>query len=169
MIFKIRIGKWRFTFTLAPVTDVIGVNSKIAPNKHILMWDFDNTPLWAVIESLTKVQKTYKLPRIYILETKKDTNYIAYCFKKVSWRKCCEILAYTPNIDLSYYRFGVYRQQFTLRVTPKSGRKPTLVHIIPSNIAEDAYITDLKSWVKYETLADNAVKFLKEVSIWPKN
>ena len=154
MILRLRFGRWRITFTFAPVVDVIGVNSRLPDGNHIPMWDFDNVRLGTVITELERVQRTYNLPNIYILETKENSNYIAYCFKRLPWRKVVEILAYTRHLDWGYFRFGVYRGYFTLRVSPKCGRTPKLAWIIKSRVPEDVYITDLKSWVKYETLQD---------------
>lgn len=154
MIWRIRLGKWRITFTIAPVTDVIGVNSQLDSGEHILMWDFDNVPLTDVIMALEATQRIYNLPNIYILETKKNTNYIAYCFQRCTWKKCVEIIISTPHIDMDFFKYGVYREHFTLRVTPKSGRRPKLVYTLRSQVPENVYITDLKHWVKYETLED---------------
>jgi hypothetical protein len=156
MIKKFRIGRWRFTFTFAPVVDVIGVNSVLPDGSHILMWDFDDVDLETVKWSLAWVQWRYNLPAIYILQSSENEHYIAYCFKKVSWRKAIEIIASTPNIDLNFFKYGVYREKFTLRVTPKADKKPRLVCILDSQVLPDASIEDLKSWVKYETLAPEA-------------
>lgn len=155
MIFKIRIGHWRFTFTFAPVTNVIGVNSKLPNGNHILMWDFDNTVITYVIDALQHIQNIYALPNIYILETKPKSNYIAYCFMQNSFRRTVEIIATTKGVDPNFFKYGVYRERFTLRVTPKCGRKPKLAYIMKSHIPENCFVTDLKSWVKYETLSDN--------------
>lgn len=165
MIWRIRIGRWRFTFTLARTTTVTGVNSKLDSGEHILMWDFDDKRLADVRNALELTQETYGLPAIYILETKKDKNYIAYCFKRLEWRKVVEIITYTPNVDWGFIKYGIFREHFTLRVTPKSGRRPKLVWILRSNVPEDAYITDLKSWVKYETLEDGQTVKMHEVKV----
>jgi len=179
MIFKLRIGRFRFTATFAPVTDVKGVNSLLPDNMHILLWDFDNTALQFVVKELTAVQRTYKLAPIYIVETKKgvlfdDTyedyarfmalyiagklgNYNAYCFKKHDWRKTVEIIAYTQGVDWNYFKWGVFRKRFTLRVTDKEGRKSRRVFILPSMVKEDIAIKDLKSFVQYETMLDHHI------------
>jgi len=167
MIVKLTLGRWRFTFSMAPITRVVGVDSKLPDGNHILMWDFDDTNLQQVILNLEDTQTVYNLPNIYILETKKDTNYIAYCFKKVDWRKAVEIVAFTKGVDYNYFKYGVYRQKFTLRVTPKSGRRPRLVYVLKSDREEDAYITDLKDWVMYETLADGYESKKIEVKLPP--
>jgi len=151
---RFRIGNWRISIGIVRVVDVVGVNSKLPDGNHILMWDFDETDLDTVIKSLLITQRVYELPNIYILETKKDTNYIAYCFKRVDWRKAQEIVIFTKGVDPLFWRYGVLRGHFTLRVTPKCGRMPKLVWVIPGVAPEDASIPELKSWTKYETLAD---------------
>ena len=154
MIWRIRIGHWRFTFTFAPVSTVIGVNSNLPDGNHILMWDFDESDLGTIEWELQRVQRTYKLPTIYILETKKGTNYIAYCFKRTHWCRTVEIITYTKFVDWGFIKFGVFRGHFTLRVTPKHGRKIHLIDKIKSTVEEDCTLYDLKSWVEYETLQD---------------
>ena len=156
MILRLRIGHWRFTWTMAPVTDIIGVNSKLPNGNHILMWDFDGTNISYVVEALQCIQNVYALPNIYVLETKKGVNFIAYCFYQCSWRRCIEIIATTRGVDKNFFKYGVYREHFTLRVSPKSGRTPKIAWTLYSSVKENAFITDLKSWVKYETLTDNA-------------
>lgn len=165
MIYRLRIGRWRFTFTIARTSTVVGVNSLLPDGKHILMWDFDDIPFPEVRTILELVQATYKLPNIYILETKKETNYIAYCFKRLDWRKVVEIITYTPKVDWGFIKFGIFRKQFTLRVTPKTGRRPKLVHTLHSKVAEDCLITDLRHWVMYETLEDGQQVQLRELRI----
>lgn len=157
MIYKFRIGKYRITFTFAPVTDIIGVNSYLDGDDHILMWDFDETTLVDVVESLLEVQRIYYLPKIYIMESKKDINFMAYCFKRTPWRKVVEITAITKGVDWNYLKYGMYRNHFTLRVTPKCGRKLKFVGTLVSDVPEDCSIPELMSWVKYETLADKKV------------
>ena len=64
MIWQLRIGSWKFTFTFAQVTDVIGVNSKLKDGNHILMWDFDDYPLKDVEYILKIKQQDHCLPNI---------------------------------------------------------------------------------------------------------
>jgi len=156
MIFRLRIGRWRFTFTMAPVVDVVGVNSLLPNGNHILLWDFDHTTQGYVENTLIHIQYTYALPRIYVFQTKKDENFIAYCFYQCSWRRCIEIIATTKGVDKYYFKYGVYREHFTIRVTPKEGRNIKLVKILESSVPENATIKELRSWTKYETLSDQA-------------
>lgn len=165
MIWKLRIGRWRFTFTMAPLTDVIGVNSNLDGDDHILMWDFDETNFNDVFKNLLTVQRIYNLPNIYILETLKDKNFMAYCFKRTHWLKAVEILAFTKGVDWNYFKYGVYRGNFTLRVGPKCGRKPKLIWTLKTGVPEDCSIKELRSWVRYETLEDGQWTQLTEVTI----
>jgi hypothetical protein len=148
MIVKIRIGHWRFTWTFAPVTDVTGVNSTLPEGDHVTMWDFDDVSLNLVVAVLEEVQCFYKLPNIYILNTGTPDHHIAYCFKAMPWRESVQIVASTKYVDPNFFKYGVYRERWTLRVTPKEGRKPRIVEILRSTVHEDASIDELNSWVK---------------------
>lgn len=154
MIVKLTIGSWRFTFSMAPITHIIGVNSRLEDGDHIILWDFDATDFWTVHDTLQNVQRVYNLPRIYIRETSKGTGYHAWCLKRTAWRKLVEILAFTKGVDWNYFKYGIYRKVFTLRVSPKCGRKIRTVHVLESRVPEDVQVPELRSWVKYETLAD---------------
>lgn len=148
MIFKIRIAHWRFTWTFAPVTDVTGVNSNLPEGDHIYMWDFDDIPLEEIISNLHYVKSIFQMPNIYILNTGKPNHFIAYCFKAMPWRESVIVVATTRCVDPNFFKYGVYREHWTLRVTPKEGRKPHLVKILWSSIEEDCSIDELNSWVQ---------------------
>lgn len=148
MIIRIRIGHWRFTLTLYEVTDVTGVNSLLKDGNHILMWDFDDQPLWIVKTVLSCIQHNFELPKIRILNTGKKDHYIAYCFKRCTWWAAKGIIAATPFVCDDYFKWGVFRKRFTLRVTPKEGRKIKLAIILPSSVEEDVCVNELDSWVK---------------------
>jgi len=152
MIKRVTIGDVRITFTLARIAKVIGVNSQLDDDRHILMWDFDDVPLEKVVAALNVVKNRYLLSSIYILETKKETNYIAYCFTALDWRRVVEIIAQTEHIDWNFFKYGVYRGRFTLRVTPKDGRTPKFKCLLEGFVLPDCSDSDLHSWVKYETL-----------------
>jgi len=148
MMIKIRIGNFRFTWTFTQVTEVIGVDSTLPEGDHIIMWDLDDVPFNLVHDVLQQVQWIYGLPNIYILNTGKPDNYIAYCFKAVYWRDSVKIVAATPYVDYKFFKYGVYREHWTLRVTPKEGRKPRLATILHSTVPEDCSISELNKWVK---------------------
>jgi hypothetical protein len=150
MILRLRIGNWRFTFTLYQITDITGVNSQLKDGNHILMWDFDNTPLSLIKVDLTSLQQQHNLPNIYILNTGKPNHYIAYCFKRCQWWNAKRIIAQSLFTCEDYFKWGIFRKRFTLRVTPKEGRKPKLVALLYSKTKEDVKVSELTSWVKDE-------------------
>jgi len=152
MIKKVTIGDVRVTFSIARVAQVIGVNSKLDDGRHIIMWDFDEVSLGKVEKALRYAQHYYSLSAIHILETKKDTNYIAYCFKAKPFSQVCLIVVDTPLVDWNFFKYGVYRGRFTLRVTAKNGRVPRLVKVLESDNKPDVNVKDLHSWVRYQTL-----------------
>ena len=162
MIIKVRIGKWRFTWSMAPLTDVVGVNSNLPNGNHILMWDLDETNITTVTKELRRIQNKHSLPTIYILQTKPKQNYIAYCFKICTWRKTVEIIAATKGVDWNFFKYGVYRGKFTLRVGPKSGRWPKLITYLLGKRKANTLPEELKSWIKYETLENGWVSKLHE-------
>jgi len=129
------------------------------------MWDFDDTTLNNVVAALLITQRTYNLPTIYIMETKKDKNYIAYCLKEVHWRKAIEIITYTIGVDYNFIKYGIYRNKFTLRVSPKCGRKPKLAYKLFSDMPEEVQLRQLRDWVQYETLPDGFKQRKVEIRI----
>jgi len=142
----------KFNLTISHVARVIGVNSEVGDGRHILMWDFDEVPLEKVKQDLLFVQNRYALSDIHILRTKEPDNYIAYCFSAFEWRRAVEIVAQSWFMDWQFFRFGVFREKFTLRVTPKGKRTPYLVERLEGYCLPDIKPSDLKSWVRYETL-----------------
>ena len=158
MIFKIRFGKMKLTITLAPVIDVIGVNSLLPDGNHILMWDFDDKPLDLISASLRLQQYLHDLPKIRILETRLNKGYIAYCLTRCTLNKAIEIISGTQFICYNFLKWGTFRKRFTLRVTPKEGRKPKLVALLYSKTKEDVTVSELTSWVK-DTLSAESYPF----------
>lgn len=152
MIKRVTIGDIRITFTIARIVKVGGFNSLLTDGNHILMWDFDDTDLKSVKYALEDVQADYHLPKIYILETKKDTNFSAYCFGRFRWKFAVKIVADTIGVDWNYFRWSVFREKFTLRATDKGYGKPHKVAVLDSDVPEGVSIWELSTWVNYETL-----------------
>jgi len=152
MILRKTLRNWRVTLTIARIAKVIGVNSELENGRHVLMWDFDDVPLNEVFHDLRAVQTRYLLSDIHILRTKEPDNYIAYCFTSQDWKTAVEIVAQTHTVDWQFLRFGVYRGHFTLRVTPKNEREIKPAIRIEGYELPDCKPSDLKSWVRYETL-----------------
>lgn len=153
MIWRLTLGRIRLTLTAARIAKVIGVNSELEEGRHILMWDFDGVPIDDVRLALRRVQTRYFLSDIHLCRTREPDNYIAYCFSSQEWRTACEIVAQTPFVDWNFFRFGVYRGHFTLRVSPKNDRQIKLVERLEGYTSPDCSPPDLKSWTRYETLS----------------
>lgn len=145
-------GDLRFTFTMARVTKVVGVNSEVDEDLHIIMWDFDHTELNDVIHELRIVQTRYFLSDIIIVQSSSPDNYIAYCFSTRTFQRVCEIISATQGIDWNFFKYGVYRKRFTLRVSEKNGNQPKFAFRLEGFESPDCTPDDLRSWVKYETL-----------------
>ena len=170
MIIKIRVGNWRFTFSIARITDVVGVNSECKDGNHILMWDFDDVLLDDVIHVLTEVAHRHGLSDIHIFNTGAKEHYNAFCFTKMPWLKALSIVANTAFIDPTYISMSAFRERFTLRISDKEGRQLTKVATIRTPVKPTATVRDLKSFVKYETCTDNPINnlFFKvgDVEVW---
>lgn len=117
------------------------------------MWDFDGQPLNQVAIALRRVQLSEVLPTIHIYQTSPGDYYAARCLHATNWWDCKRIVANTVGVDESYFRFGVYREHFTIRVGPKHGRYLQLIKVLDSGIPANMTEKDLQSWTVYETLA----------------
>jgi hypothetical protein len=154
MIIKVTLGRWRFTFSMAPITKVVGVDSTLKDGNHILMWDFDTDNYEAIVKALTRVQFHYHLPHVHIATTGKGHGFHAVCLKRTPWRKAVEIICATEGVDYNFIKYGIYRNHFTLRISPKCGREIRFAGTIGGNYPEDVSIEELNSFVHYETLED---------------
>lgn len=141
----------KFFLSVSRYVKVTGVNSKLSDGLHLIMWDFDNVNRYEVIEILEKIQQRFKLPPVYIICSGYESNFHAYCFDAVSWAKLLYILASTPKLDQMYFKIGVIRGYFTLRITRKQAGDFTEAHILPSNIPELVNPLKIKSFIEYET------------------
>lgn len=128
-----------------------GVNSKLEDGTHFLMWDFDNVDYMALLEGLRWVQWNNSLPTIYILESTPG-SYHAYCFKRKDWPTTLHILADTYGLDPAYFKIGVLRGFFTLRIKDKSGFQIRKIEELKSSMPEDVDpFEEIKSFSKYWT------------------
>ena len=152
MMLRVRFRNWRFSMVLVPVIDVYGVNSKLPDGKHFLMWDMDKIDLNTIIEDLQNTQNIYQLPNIYILESNPKGGMHAYCFKRLPFRKVCEILTYTKHTDWRYLRFGMIREEFTLRITEKYGYRPKLIYTLRSDVPEDVRLDEMRNFCLYDAI-----------------
>lgn len=145
-----RVGRHRFSFSHYVVTDQQGVNSKVEDDNHVLLWDFDNTNIEVVRIALGMMQKRFQLPTIHVMWSNGVRSWHAYCLCRMPWRHAVEIVASTPAVDWQFFRYGVLRGAFTLRVTGKNGVYPREVFKLPSRKPESIKLDELKTFVSYE-------------------
>ena len=112
------------------------------PEKHCVLWDFDNAELSVITKQLIVLQDRYKLPNIYIFESSLG-NYHAYCFASRTFREAICILADTPNIDMRYLQLGMVRGYFTLRISPRNGKEIKYIATLLSIHSEEISRLDL--------------------------
>jgi len=152
MHLRFNLGKLHFYFSVSIQDTVEGINSQIeGTDNHILLWDFDGRTLTQVISALRKVQKQYSLPQIYVISTGINDFYHAYCFKEVSWSKAVKILVDTEGIDLVFFKIGLIRGYWTLRISDKKGRKFELAYILESPFKENRELANKLTSTFYRT------------------
>jgi hypothetical protein len=152
MIIKLKLFGYRFIWSVKKIIPATGANSEIGKDAHILMWDFDNRPLQAVLSSLSVAQHIEGLPEIKVFQTSKGAKYQAWCYYRTTWWNAVRIIAGTPGVDPGFFRYGIFRGRFTLRTSPKHGFKPKWVKTLESHVAPTASEFDLWSWTNYETV-----------------
>ena len=148
---RFRHGEWRVGGYLYRVQDQMGVNSQVGPDAHALLWDFDNIALDQVVASLVSVLRFYDLPQIRVVAGSAPGRYHAYCLARKTWIETVRILAATEGICWRFFRFGVARGKFTLRVTGKNNQFPRTLIRIPSAKSETVMLDELSSFVRYES------------------
>jgi len=155
MIRKFRWGNYIVGVYIIEVGEVVGINSTLKNNKHIIMWDFDDKPLTKIIYALEEVQAKFKLPKIHIMQMRSEADsYVAICFKQMKWEQALGIVCLTKYVDYQFIRHSCHRRYFTLRISPKGKDKPELAYIISSDAPEDADWNMLRSIANYRTEFD---------------
>ena len=129
----LRIGNFQFRLYMSILEKRIGVCSQKATteDKHILLWDFDNSKISKINKTLKRLSIKHKLPTIYVISSS-PYSYHAYCFTSRPFRETIHILSDTPELDENYFRLGIVRGYFTLRITPRKDEYFKMVKIIKS-------------------------------------
>lgn len=151
MHYRLKVKGWQFYVALTHSKQAEGVNSILPDGKHFLMWDFDNKEVSDVFYSLVDIQKRFKLPRIYLVNTGLEGYWHAYCFVALSYPDCLRVLSSTRYLDEVYFKIGVIRGYFTLRYSRKKGRDFSPAIILPSRYEETVNPYELTSFIKYWT------------------
>jgi len=148
---KIILFNYQLRIYILKLEKRIGVNSQKYNdvNKHILMWDFDEASLATIYYSLYTLLKKYRLPTIYIVRSS-PKKYHAYCFTARTFLQICHILSDTPKLDIAYFRIGIIRGYFTLRITPRKDEPNfKLVKIIWSIFPNETLPMDITTSTYY--------------------
>jgi len=133
-----------------------GMNSRAENGRHFVFIDCDETPLKAVVHSLTEIQKMYDLGEIHITADDKLNSYRVWCFKQVDFRTLMRIITWFPYTDVNYIRWTARKGYATLRLSAKPGRAPQeVVHTIPGRTNK---LPDEVQMVVYETPTGKSVR-----------
>ena len=128
---------------------VDGYNSMLPSGKHFLMWDFDDVAIGDIQLTLFQIQAKHELPQIWLLNTGRENNWHANCFKALPWEECRAIIAQTKYVDKKYLAIGILRGFFTLRYSPVGKREFKPAIVLPSEVKEDVNPYELMSFITY--------------------
>ncbi|RLG47473.1 MAG: hypothetical protein DRN92_03100 [Thermoproteota archaeon] len=155
MVIKFKLGNWRIAFGIMRTIKCEGVYSQLDDQKkyHFLMWDFDNVPFIEVFEEIEDVIYGYDLSKAYIINSGKPNHWWVIILKRKTFEEAREIIASCHSVDEEFYKLGVYKRRWCLRIGEKEGRKPFLFEVIPGVTKEDVKVSDIKYFCRYETRA----------------
>lgn len=151
MILQWRHGNRRFTLACVKFETTEGLNSNLLDGNHCLMWDFDDKLYKWVHAALLWTQNIYQLPQIYIFQSSTINHYSALCLAKTMWKLAIETVVSTSHIDEQWFRGGIIRGYFTIRVGAKHGLIPKPIALLESDVPESVSIEELVNWDRYET------------------
>lgn len=139
-----RIGNIQIRFYISRLEKRIGICSQDYTNidKHMLLWDFDRSPLYKIRKSLKIAQVKYKLPTILIVQSSTKGSYHAYCLASRSFLEVIHILSSVPELDVTYLRLGIVRGYFTLRITPRKNDKFRIADVLLSSYSDEMTLFD---------------------------
>jgi len=152
MNIRLNVGSFHLFVALSRQVTVKGINSKIEnSDEHVLFWDFDNVSLRDVYASLKEVQEKFHLGNIVVIDTGLDGYWHAYSFCRYSWPSVLHILASTKHLDSTFFKIGVIRGYFTLRITAKKYRGFTYVTKLYGHQKDNVLPEQLESVIEYRT------------------
>jgi hypothetical protein len=124
--FRVKLGNVTFFTMISKTQTLKGITSKIAQDKHIIMWDLENCTLEQAEQTLNWIQHKYNLSDIRIYSDIKK-SFRAICFNVVSFRKLLQILFDTDYVDFNFIHWAVVRGKATIRTSNKLNRKPQIL------------------------------------------
>ena len=141
----------RFVVYFRKVQEIKGLNSECKDGTHIVMVDIDDDTYSSVQEDVRTVMERHHIPRADIMSTGKPGGFHVYLWKGFKFRETLNIMMEFPTLDLNHLRWTIKRGHATLRLTDKQGRKVRKETTLCGLGLGERYLTDLKSWVKYQT------------------
>lgn len=151
MYLRFKLLNRRIVFYSRRVVPVLGVNSTLENGLHVPMMEFDEINPRELLAELKNVQDEFRLGEILILETGRPDSFHAIVLNSLEWTDAVRVAAYCRYTDLKHLQFSLKRMHFTLRLSNKKNRAITLFDRISSKYDNTAKISDLKSFVLYET------------------
>lgn len=151
MYLRTKILNRRIVFYWRKITTVEGVNSDTLDGYHIPLLDTDDCTLLDLVVEMRRLQKMFNLGDVSICNTGRENSFHVYVWNKMTWRECVAVVANCRYIDMKHLHFSIRRGHFTLRISPKTGRKITEIYRIESSNPTTASYKDFKSFVTYET------------------
>lgn len=146
-----------------------GMTSKCKDGKHILLMDYDDTPLTEIEDEIKELQEFHKLSHAYIFQMDRELSFHVIILDKFTLRKTFEILS-SLNIDLAFIyapKIKGLTKEWILRTHLKGKRKPPkFVKIVMSKHQEKEISTGHKIFLqKFENYATPSLKYKNEDNI----
>lgn len=115
-----------------------GVCSKVfKTDEHCLLGDFDYVEDFSgLLMELDRIQHKYKLPDIHVIQSSIDKYHI-YCFCARPFMEIVHILSDIKGLDKAYFRLGIIRGYFTLRISERENEKFEKVALLMSLVPPD--------------------------------
>ena len=123
---------------------IIGINSKVEDDKHIILLEYDNFDLKEVKKKVEKVMKKYKnLSDFHIMKSSKG-HYHVISFTCVNFKKYLEIMKYA-DMSKRYIFFTKKYNQSTLRISKKVYKKSSNIELKEIIVSDNPKREDLKN------------------------
>jgi hypothetical protein len=137
-IFRIRLGSRIFALKInawnEKLSTYYGVTNETSDGFYVPFWDFvENITPYDLVYSLEKVQKTYGLSNIHIIQTAPKQSYRAVAFDKMEWREYIGLLSETDFLDHSYLKHSVMRGRAVIRISNKPSTENKVFATIKSD------------------------------------
>jgi len=120
---RLKFGKITFFGMISKTQTLKGIGSLVNKKEHLhyIFWDLENCTKEEAEQTLTEVQKEFKLGIIFITSDK-EKSYRAFCFSIRKWLEYLHILLHTKYVDYGFWIWTIRRGEATLRISRKLNR-----------------------------------------------